>query len=121
MKNRGSHAVYNKKKASSYDNQRARLAPLKDALYLCTRMILSELPVDAQVLCIGVGTGSELIYLAQEFPPMAFHRCRAYASHVEHLPPALPKNLVSRHVVPSMKVILIHSLTQLLSMQPLVF
>ena len=50
MKNRGSHAVYNKKKASSYDNQRARLAPLKDALYLCTRMILSELPVDAQVL-----------------------------------------------------------------------
>jgi len=72
MKNKESHTIFNKKNASSYDNQRAKLAPLKDALHLCMRMILSELPVDAQVLCIGVGTGSELIYLAQEFPQWHF-------------------------------------------------
>jgi len=71
MKNKESH-VFSKKNASSFDKQRARLAPLKDALHLCTRTILSELPVDAQVLCIGVGTGSELIYLAQEFPQWHF-------------------------------------------------
>lgn len=48
------------------------MAPIKDALHLCIRMKLSELPVDARVLCIGVGTGSELIYLAQEFPEWYF-------------------------------------------------
>jgi len=68
MKNKESSAVFSKKNAPSYDSKRAGLAPIKDALHLCTRMIFSELPVDARVLCIGAGTGSELIYLAQEFP-----------------------------------------------------
>lgn len=35
--------------ANSYDNKREKMAPLKDALHLCMRMVLSELPADAHV------------------------------------------------------------------------
>jgi len=72
MKSPDSTAVFNKENAASYDNQRAKLAPIKDALHLCIRMKLSNLPVNARILCVGVGTGSELIYLAQEFPQWRF-------------------------------------------------
>lgn len=72
VKNQDSTTIFNKENASSYDNQRAKLAPIKDALHLCIRMKLSDLPVDARILCVGVGTGAELIYLAQEFPQWNF-------------------------------------------------
>ncbi|MFK5980376.1 MAG: class I SAM-dependent methyltransferase [Rhizobiaceae bacterium] len=58
--------------ANSYDKKRERMAPLKDALHLCMRMVLSELPADAHVLCVGVGTGAELMYLARAFPEWKF-------------------------------------------------
>lgn len=64
--------VFDQERASSYDKQFAKLAPLRDALHLCMRMILSELPTDAHILCVGAGTGAELIYLAQNFPQWRF-------------------------------------------------
>lgn len=48
------------------------LAPMRDALHLQICLVLSELPDDARVLCVGVGTGAELIYLAQQFPQWQF-------------------------------------------------
>jgi len=72
MKSQDSTIVFNKENASSYENQRAKLAPIKDALHLCIRMKFSKLPVNARILCVGVGTGSELIYLAQAFPEWHF-------------------------------------------------
>lgn len=58
--------------ATSYDQKREKMAPLKDALHLCMRMVLSELPTDAHVLCVGAGTGAELMYLARAFPEWQF-------------------------------------------------
>jgi tRNA (cmo5U34)-methyltransferase len=58
--------------ASGYDQQWAKLAPLRDALHLLMAAVFSELPDDARVLCIGVGTGSELIDLAQRHPQWSF-------------------------------------------------
>ncbi len=49
-----------------------RLAPLRNALQLLLESILCELPTDAHVLCVGAGTGSELIALAQRFPEWTF-------------------------------------------------
>lgn len=72
MKIQNTTTLFDQESASKYDNQRAKLAPLKDALHLCIRMKLSKLPINARVLCVGVGTGSELIYLAQEFPQWHF-------------------------------------------------
>lgn len=72
MKNQESSIVFDRERAASYDKRFAKLAPMKDALHLLIRMVLSELPADARILCIGAGTGSELIYLAQAFPQWRF-------------------------------------------------
>lgn len=72
MQNQESSIVFDQERASSYDKRFAKLAPLNDALYLLIRLVLSELPADARILCVGVGTGSELINLAQTFPQWQF-------------------------------------------------
>lgn len=72
MKNQQPAIVFDQKAASAYDKRWAKLAPIRDSLDLCIRAILSELPVDARILCVGVGTGSELIALAQAFPQWQF-------------------------------------------------
>jgi tRNA (cmo5U34)-methyltransferase len=72
MQNQQSSIVFDRERAAAYDERSAKLAPLREALHLLIRTILSELPADARILCVGVGTGSELIYLAQVFPQWQF-------------------------------------------------
>lgn len=72
MQNQESSIVFDQEFASSYDKRFAKVAPLRDALHLLIRLVLSELPADARILCVGVGTGSELINLAQTFPQWQF-------------------------------------------------
>jgi tRNA (cmo5U34)-methyltransferase len=72
MTDRQPAIVFDEERASTYDQRAAKIAPLRDVLNVLTRLILSELPADARILCVGVGTGLELIYLAQEFPQWQF-------------------------------------------------
>ncbi|MEL6775907.1 MAG: class I SAM-dependent methyltransferase [Cyanobacteria bacterium J06597_16] len=72
MQNQEQAVVFDEQRASTYDERAAKIAPLRDTLHLLTRLILSELPTDARILCVGVGTGLELIYLAREFPQWRF-------------------------------------------------
>ena len=72
MPNQEQTIVFDKERASSYDAQYAKLAPISQALHLLMRVVLSELPAEAQVLCVGVGTGAEMLSLAQEFPQWQF-------------------------------------------------
>lgn len=58
--------------AASYDTQWARTAPIKDCLYLLMESLFTELPVDARILCVGVGTGAELTHLAEKNPAWWF-------------------------------------------------
>jgi tRNA (cmo5U34)-methyltransferase len=84
-----SHAPFDESHASSYDERFAKLAPLRDALHLVTRLALGDLPADARLLCVGAGTGAELLHLAAAFPGWSFtavdpsapmlRRCRARA------------------------------------------
>ena len=60
------------KQASSYDQQWSKMAPINDALHLLTSAVLSELPPQAHILCVGAGTGAEMLYLAQKFPEWQF-------------------------------------------------
>jgi tRNA (cmo5U34)-methyltransferase len=72
MTNREPAIVFDSQMASSYDKGNAVFAPMRDALNFLMRTILSELPSDAQILCVGVGTGSEVIDLAQACPQWRF-------------------------------------------------
>lgn len=58
--------------APSYDSKSARLAQINSGLYQLLEHILAELPHDARVLCIGAGTGAEVIHMAEAFPGWRF-------------------------------------------------
>ncbi|MEJ7815473.1 MAG: class I SAM-dependent methyltransferase [Rubrobacter sp.] len=72
MKNQEPSIVFDKERAASYDKSTAVLSPMREAFHSLINVILSELPTDARILCVGVGTGSELIDLAQAFPQWQF-------------------------------------------------
>jgi tRNA (cmo5U34)-methyltransferase len=58
--------------AAAYDQRYAKLAPMRDALHLLISAVLADLPANARILCVGAGTGAELIYLAEKFPQWQF-------------------------------------------------
>ncbi len=58
--------------AAAYDQKFAKLAAMRDALHLLISAVFADLPAEARILCVGAGTGHELIYLAQKFPQWRF-------------------------------------------------
>jgi tRNA (cmo5U34)-methyltransferase len=60
------------KQATGYEEQQKKLAPVHDGLYFQLEWILSELPQTARILCVGLGAGVELSYLASRFPDWRF-------------------------------------------------
>jgi len=68
----GPTRFFDESHAATYDENFAKLSPLKDALHLCMRATMHELPPDARVVCVGAGTGAELLYLANAFPGWTF-------------------------------------------------
>jgi tRNA (cmo5U34)-methyltransferase len=58
--------------ASGYDGKLARMAPVNNGLHFLLESVLAELPHEARILCVGVGTGTELIHLAGVFPGWRF-------------------------------------------------
>lgn len=72
MTPRDPREFFGEKHAASYDQKFARLAPMREALHLLTSAVLADLPANARILCVGAGTGAELIYLAQRNPDWRF-------------------------------------------------
>jgi tRNA (cmo5U34)-methyltransferase len=64
-------AVFDKQ-APGYDRQWARMAPIRDCLYFLLDYVFADLPADAQILCVGAGTGVEVAHLARQFPEWRF-------------------------------------------------
>lgn len=58
--------------APNYDIRWQRMAPVSDALYFFVRTIFSSLPEKARILCVGAGTGKEIVFLAKHFPDWRF-------------------------------------------------
>lgn len=58
--------------AASYDTQWAKTAAIRSCLYFLLDSLFAELPADARILCVGVGTGAELAHLAEKNPAWRF-------------------------------------------------
>ena len=58
--------------AASYDEKWRDLAPINNTLHLLTSAVLAKLPATANILCVGAGTGTEILYLARKFPGWTF-------------------------------------------------
>lgn len=56
----------------AYDEKNSRLAPIADAMHFLTRLILKDLPDKSRILCVGVGTGAEILSLSKEYPQWTF-------------------------------------------------
>ncbi len=63
---------FDEQNAAAYDDRFAKIGALRDSLLLQTRAILGDLPADARILCVGAGTGHELLALATHFPGWHF-------------------------------------------------
>lgn len=59
---------FDEQNAATYDERFAPIIAIRDALHLQMRALLSALPAQARILCVGAGTGAELITLATHFP-----------------------------------------------------
>lgn len=60
------------KQATGYEEQQKKLAPVHEGLYFQLEWIFSELPQAARILCVGLGAGAELSFLASRFPEWRF-------------------------------------------------
>ena len=58
--------------APGYDKRWERTAPITQCLYFFLESVFAELPEDARILCVGAGTGSEILHLASRFPGWHF-------------------------------------------------
>ena len=58
--------------AKVYDEKNRQLAPIADNMHFLIRLILKNAPVRARALCVGVGTGAEILSLSKAFPEWTF-------------------------------------------------
>lgn len=63
---------FNQEVADAYDRRNSGLAPISDNLHFLMRLVLADLPAEARLLCVGVGTGAEILSLARAFPRWNF-------------------------------------------------
>lgn len=63
---------FTKEASIAYDERNRQLAPIADCMHFLIRLLLREFPARANVLCIGIGTGAEILSLSKAFPEWTF-------------------------------------------------
>ena len=72
MKDSAPKIAFDETHAAAYDQKFVKIAPIRDALHLLINAVFSPLPSQARILCVGAGTGAEIMYLAQKNPGWHF-------------------------------------------------
>lgn len=60
------------KQAPHYDAQWTKTAAIRDCLHYLLESQFAGLPAESRILCVGVGTGAELVHLAAKNPTWRF-------------------------------------------------
>lgn len=63
---------FNQDIAKIYDDRNSKLLKISDCSFFLLSLILKNLPDKARVLCVGAGTGAEIIFLSQIYPEWTF-------------------------------------------------
>jgi tRNA (cmo5U34)-methyltransferase len=72
MSKQDTAAFFSQEHANEYDKKFEKISAMRDALHLITAAVLTELPTNAHILCVGAGTGLEILALANRFPGWKF-------------------------------------------------
>jgi tRNA (cmo5U34)-methyltransferase len=63
---------FTKEAAQAYDAKNSKLSPISDCLHFLMGLVLKDLPARSRILCVGVGTGAEILSLSRTFPEWTF-------------------------------------------------
>jgi len=63
---------FTKEAAQLYDQKNSKLQRIADCMHFLIGLALKDLPARSKILCVGVGTGAEILSLAQTFPEWTF-------------------------------------------------
>lgn len=63
---------FNKEASQAYDERNSKLAPIADSMHFLIGLVFKNLPVRSRILCVGVGTGAEILSLSRSFPQWTF-------------------------------------------------
>lgn len=74
---------FTKELSLAYDERNSKLAPISENMHFLIRLVLKDLPTQAKILCVGVGTGAEILSLAKAFPQWSFVGLDPSASMLE--------------------------------------
>ena len=64
MNNENQKLPFGKEHAPHYDENWVKLSPINQALQFISNLVLLNLPEDANILCVGAGTGAEFRFYA---------------------------------------------------------
>ncbi|SMG29612.1 class I SAM-dependent methyltransferase [Cedecea sp. NFIX57] len=68
----GTNDIFNAEFSRQYDASSERLKDMSNNLHALLSLLLRDLPAEAKVLCVGVGTGTEIVRLAKLYPEWRF-------------------------------------------------
>lgn len=63
---------FNKEAAEAYDERNSKLASISNAMHFLLGLILKGLPPRSRILCVGAGTGAEILFLSKIYPEWTF-------------------------------------------------
>lgn len=69
---------FDREMAEAYDRRNSGLQPIADSLHFPMGLVLDRLPEQARILRVGVGTGADILALANDRPRMDIHRRRPF-------------------------------------------
>jgi tRNA (cmo5U34)-methyltransferase len=115
-------SYFGKAHAPFYDERATKFASIRDALNFLVRLFVANLPSESRILCVGAGTGAELLDLAAAYPSWRFtavepspamleicyrkadeagiaSRCHFYEGYLDSLPRTEPFNAATSILV----------------------